>query len=75
MSTPMRRTRSPCCARAASGHAATAENRDELAAFQFVELHLIPCQPESALQDILPTDPRQLDILQSGRGRSFGRLP
>src|SRR5262249_52632645 len=28
MSTPMRRTRSPCCARAASGHAAVAPSSD-----------------------------------------------
>jgi hypothetical protein len=33
-----------CCARAASGHAAAAAptSGDELAAFQLVELHLIP---------------------------------
>jgi hypothetical protein len=33
ISTPTRRTRSPCCARATSGHAAAAEQGDELAAF------------------------------------------
>jgi hypothetical protein len=30
MSAPMRRTRSPCCARAKTGHAVAAKSRDEL---------------------------------------------
>ena len=43
MSTPMRRIRSPCCARAASGHATAAtEERDGLAPFQLIELHRSP---------------------------------
>ena len=46
----MRRTRSVCCARAASGHAAAAEQRDELAPFQLIELHSVPAR--AGLQDI-----------------------
>jgi hypothetical protein len=40
----MRRIRSACCARAASGHVAAAppKQRYELAAFQMIELHPVP---------------------------------
>src|SRR5262249_59185256 len=39
---PMRRTRSPCCARVASGHAAAPPSRVmKLAPFQLIELHSI----------------------------------
>src|SRR6266851_8318543 len=43
-STPIRLTRSRCCALAASGHAAAAK-RDELAALQLIEWHSVPFQP------------------------------
>jgi len=45
--------RSPCCARATSGHvtAAPPEQRDELSPSQLVELHSIPSS-QAALQDI-----------------------
>src|SRR5262245_49637948 len=36
MSTPMRRIRSPCCARAASGHAAAAPPRNVMNARRFI---------------------------------------
>jgi len=41
--TPIRRMRSGCCARAASGHAA--EQRDELPPSELIELHPIPHEP------------------------------
>jgi hypothetical protein len=49
---PIRRIRSPCCARAASGHAArTAEQRNELASLQLIELHSVPAASQDG-QDI-----------------------
>jgi hypothetical protein len=43
MSAPTRRIPPACCARIASGQAAgTAEQRDERAPFQSIELHSIP---------------------------------
>jgi hypothetical protein len=41
-----RRMISPCCARAASGHAAAAlEKGDEITSLQTIELHFDPRQP------------------------------
>jgi hypothetical protein len=44
MSTPMRRMRSPCCARAA-------EKGDQLASFYLIELHSVPCQPNCRISN------------------------
>jgi len=51
INTPIRRIRSPCCARALlrarrerPGSGSAAEQRDELATFQLIELHSVPSQ-------------------------------
>jgi hypothetical protein len=42
MGAPMRRTRSTCCARAASGHVAAPPISMMIATLQLIELHLLP---------------------------------
>ena len=49
MSTPMRRIRSPCCARAASGHAAAAPPSSVMNARRFTPIDRVP---PATLQDI-----------------------
>jgi hypothetical protein len=50
--TPTRRTHSPCCARAAIGHAAAPpEQRDELAPLQLIEWHPLPFSQGGSIAD------------------------